>query len=201
MKKISLVLIAMLLPCLMGNTQNKREPTRFAVLPFEDILGNGNTITLAFTQLMLSRLSREETLVARLAKPEKPVQVDRENAIGLGRKQNASLLLAGRIIDASTNQGSTGLPIPTLGRVNSQSVTAKIVAELEVISVATGKTLQVIRAEGKKTVRSNQTWVNSRLGGINLGGNPANASPMGQAMNECAETLVKRLRERSIEKN
>ena len=45
MKKISLVLIAMLLPCLMSNTQNKREPTRFAVLPFEYILGNGNTIT------------------------------------------------------------------------------------------------------------------------------------------------------------
>ena len=83
------------LSCLMGNTQNKREPTRFAVLPFEDILGNGHTITLAFTQVMLSRLSREETLVARLAKPEKPVQGNRETAIGLKERKMLPCCLQG----------------------------------------------------------------------------------------------------------
>ena len=40
MKKISLVLIVVLSPCLLGNTQNKRARVRIAVLPFEDILGS-----------------------------------------------------------------------------------------------------------------------------------------------------------------
>jgi len=65
--------------------------------------------------------------------------------------------------------------------------------EMEIISVATGKTVERLRAEGKETLRSNQTWVNSRLGSINLGGSTPTHSPMGHAMDECAEKLAKRV--------
>ncbi|MCI0422882.1 MAG: hypothetical protein L0387_22025 [Acidobacteria bacterium] len=60
------------------------------------------------------------------------------------------------------------------------------------ISVASGKTL---RSVGKKTVRSNQTWINSRAGVIHLGGNGSPASPLGQAMSECANKLVRQILE------
>ena len=80
MKKISLVLIAMLLPCLTGNAQNKREPSRIVVLPFKDILGSSNASTLAFTEVLLSRLSREEKGVARLANASPMGQVMNECA-------------------------------------------------------------------------------------------------------------------------
>ena len=191
---VSLVLTWVLLLAVQGNAQDKREPIRMAVIPFEDILGNPDATK--FTQVLLSHLSREEKLAARVAKPDKPGTVlDRETALALAKKQDAVYLITGRVIDATTGQGNSGLPIPKLGRVNSNSVSSEVKVEMEIVSVATGRTVERIRAEGEKTLRSNQTWVNSRLGSINLGGSTPTHSPMGPAMNECAEKLVKRMLE------
>ena len=194
---VSLVLTWVLLLAVEGNAQDKREPIRMAVIPFEDILGNATPDAMKFTQVLLSHLSREEKLAARVAKPDKPgtTVLDRETALALAKKQDAVYLITGRVIDATTGQGNSGLPIPKLGRVNSNSVTSEEKVEVEIISVASGKTVERLRAEGKETLRSNQTWVNSPLGSINLGGNPPNQSPLGHAMNECAEKLVKRMLE------
>ena len=191
---VSLVLTWVLLLAVQGNAQDKREPIRMAVIPFEDILGNASPDAAKFTQVLLSYLSREEKLAARIAKPDKPSTVlDRETALALAKKQDATYLITGRVIDATTGQGNSGLPIPKLGRVNSNSVTSEVKVEMEIISVATGKIVERLRAEGEKTLRSNQTWVNSPLGSINLGGSSPNHSPMGLAMSECAEKLVKRM--------
>ncbi len=191
---VSLVLTWALLLAVEGNAQDKREPFRMAVIPFEDILGNASPDAMKFTQVLLSHLSREERLAAKIAKPDKPGTVlDRETVLALAKKHDAVYLITGRVIDATTGQGNSGLPIPRLGRVNSNSVTAEVKVEMETISVATGKTVERLRAEGEKTLRSNQTWVNSRLGSINVGGSTPTHSPMGSAMNECAEKLVKRV--------
>ena len=196
MNIVSLVLTWVLLLAGEGNAQDKRDPIRMAVIPFEDILGNASPDATKFTQVLLSHLSREEKLAARVAKPDKPGTVlDRETALALAKKQDAVYLITGRVIDATTDQGNSGLPIPKLGRVNSNSVTSEVKVEMEIISVASGKTVERLRAEGKETLRSNQTWVNSRLGSINLGGSTPAHSPMGHAMNECAEKLVKRMLE------
>lgn len=193
---VSLVLTWVLLLVDVSNAQDKREPIRMAVIPFEDILGTTSPDATKFTQVLLSHLSREEKLAARVAKPDKPATVlDRETALALAKKQDAVYLITGRVIDATTGQGNSGLPIPKLGRVNSNSVTSEVEVEAEIISVATGKTVERLWAEGKETLRSNQTWVNSRLGSINLGGSTPTHSPMGPAMNECAEKLVKRMLE------
>lgn len=196
MKRISLVLISMLLLGISGKAQDQREPTRVTVLPIENLSGNSNPNTTAFTGMLLSRLSREEKLFGQLAKPDNPtLSVGREVALSLAKKQGASLLLLGKITEATTRQGNSGLPIPPLGRVNSHSTTAEVKVEMEVATVATGMTLQLVQAEARKTVRSNQTWVNSRVGSIHISGNTPNTSPMGLAMNECADKLVRRLLE------
>ena len=117
---VSLVLTWVLWLAVVGNAQDKREPIRMAVIPFEDILGNASPDAMKFTQVLLSHLSREEKLAARVAKPDKPGTVlDRETALALAKKQDAVYLITGRVIEATTGQGNSGLPIPTLGRVNS----------------------------------------------------------------------------------
>ena len=194
MKKISSVLIAVLLLAVGGNAQNSTQPVRVALLPFVDLLGKPTPQTAAFTDLLLSRLIREDELLVKIAVPEKPGSVlDRETALNLGKKQGASLLLIGRIDAADTRQSNNGLPLPTLGRVNSQSSKAEVAVEVDVISVSSGKTLETLRSVGKKTVRSNQTWINSRAGVIHLGGSGSPTSPLGQAMSECSDKLVRQL--------
>lgn len=199
MKMVSSVLIAVLLLASGGNAQNSKQPVRIALLPFVDLLGKPTPQTAAFTDLLLSRLIREDGLLVKIAVPEKPGGLpDRETALNLGRKQGASLLLIGRIGTADTRQSNSGLPVPTLGRVNSQAATAEVAVEVDVISVSSGKTLQTLRSVGKKTVRSNQTWINSRAGVIHLGGNGPPASPLGQAMSECADKLARQIVETSL---
>ena len=196
MKMISLVLIAVLLLASGGNAQNSKQSVRVALLPFVDLLGKPSTQAGVFTDLFLSRLVREDELLVKIAAPDKPGGVlDRETALSLGRKQGASLLLIGRIDAADTRQSNQGLPVPTMGRVNSQTSKAEVGVEVDVISVASGKTLRTLRSVGKKTVRSNQTWINSRAGVIHLGGNGSPASPLGQAMSECADKLVRQILE------
>ncbi|MCI0419427.1 MAG: hypothetical protein L0312_09430, partial [Acidobacteria bacterium] len=69
---VSLVLTWVLLLAVEGNPQGKREPIRMAVIPFEDVLGNASPDAMKFNQVLLSHLSREEKLAARVAKPDKP---------------------------------------------------------------------------------------------------------------------------------
>ena len=196
MKMISLVLIAVLLLASGGNAQNSKQSVRVALLPFVDLLGKPSPQAAVFTDLLLSRLVREDELLVKIAAPDKPGGVlDRETALSLGKKQGASLLLIGRIDAADTRQSNQGLPVPTMGRVNSQTSKAEVGVEVDVISVASGKTLRTLRSVGKKTVRSNQTWINSRAGVIHLGGNGSPASPLGQAMSECADKLVRQILE------
>ena len=196
MKMISLVLIAVLLLASGGNAQNSKQSVRVALLPFVDLLGKPSPQAGVFTDLFLSRLIREDELLVKIAAPDKPGGVlDRETALSLGKKQGASLLLIGRIDAADTRQSNQGLPVPTMGRVNSQTSKAEVGVEVDVISVASGKTLRTLRSVGKKTVRSNQTWINSRAGVIHLGGNGSPASPLGQAMSECADKLVRQILE------
>src|SRR5262245_52230441 len=196
MKMISSVLIAVLLLVLGGNAQSSKQPVRVTLMPFVDLLGKPTPQTAAFTDLLLSRLMREEALLVKSAVPEKPGGVlDREAALNLGKKQGASLLLMGTIDSADTQLSDNGLPVPTLGRVNSQSATAEVVVQVDVISVSSGKTLGALRSNGKKTLRSIQTWINSRAGAIHLGGHGSPASPLGQAMSECSDKLVRQLLE------
>jgi hypothetical protein len=198
MRMISSALIAVLLLAASGNAQNSGQPVRVAMLSFVDFLGKPGPQTLAFTNLLLSRLAREDDLLVKMAVSDKPgVPLDRETALNLGKKQGASLLLVGRMEAADTRQSSHGLPVPALGRVNSHSATAEIAAAVDVISITSGKTLQTLRSVGKKTVRTNQTWINSRTGVIHLGGNGSPASPLGQAMSECADKLVRQLKDLS----
>ena len=199
MKRISSVLIAVLLLASGGNAQSGKQPVRVALLPFVDLLGKPTPQSAAFTDLLLSRLIREDGLLVKIAVPDKLGGVlDRETALNLGKKQGASLLLIGRIDTADTRQSSNGLPLPTLGRVNSQSSKGEVAVEVDVVSVSSGKTLQTLRSVGKKTVRSNQTWINSRAGAIHLGGNGSPASPLGQAMSECSDKLARQIVETSL---
>jgi hypothetical protein len=194
MKTIRRVLIAVLLLAVSSNAQNQGQPIRVVVLPFVDLLGKPGSQAAAFTDLLLSRLAREDELLVKMAVPDKPGAVlDREAALNLGRKQGASLLLLGRVEATETRQSRNGLPVPELGRVNSHSATAKVAAEVDVISVASGRTLETIRSVGKKTERANQTWINGRAGVIHLGGNGSPASPLGQAMSQCADRLAQQI--------
>jgi len=196
MKKISSVLIVVLLLASGGNAQSSKQPVRVALLPFVDLLGRPTTQSAAFTDLLLSRLLREDELLVKIAAPDKPGAVlDRETALNLGKKQGASLLLVGRIDAADTRQSNSGLPLPTLGRVNSQPSKAEVVVDVTVIWVSSGKTLKTLRSVGKKTARFNQTWINSRAGAIHLGGSVSPTSPLGQAMSECSDKLARQVLE------
>jgi hypothetical protein len=194
MKMIRSVLIAVLLLSVSSNAQQQGQPIRVAVLPFVDLLGKSGSQAAAFTHLVLSRLARKDELLVKMAVPDKPgIGIDRETALNLGRKQGAQLLLLGRVEAAETRQSRNGLPVPELGRVNSHSATAKVAAEVDVISLSSGRTLETIRSVGKKTLRAHQTWINSRAGVIHLGGNGSPASPLGQAMTQCADRLVQQI--------
>jgi Curli production assembly/transport component CsgG len=193
MKMIRSVLIAVLLS-VSSNAQHQGQPIRVVVLPFVDLLGKPGSQAATFTDLLLSRLAREDELLVKIAVPDKPgAVIDREIALNLGRKQGARLLLLGRIEAVETRQSRNGLPVPELGRVNSHSATAKVAAEVDVISLSSGKTLETIRSVGKKTARANQTWINSRAGVIHLGGNGSPTSPLGQAMSQCADRLAQEI--------
>ncbi|MCI0624911.1 MAG: hypothetical protein L0387_25265, partial [Acidobacteria bacterium] len=96
---VSLVLTWVLLLAVEGNPQGKREPIRMAVIPFEDVLGNASPDAMKFNQVLLSHLSREEKLAARVAKPDKPGTVlDRETVLALAKKHDALYLITGRVI-------------------------------------------------------------------------------------------------------
>ena len=98
MKMIRSVLIAVLLLSVSSNAQHQGQPIRVAVLPFVDLLGKPGSQAATFTDLLLSRLAREDELLVKMAVPDKPgAVIDREIALNLGRKQGASLLLLGRI--------------------------------------------------------------------------------------------------------
>ena len=179
--------------CIGKQRTKQKLPVRVALLPFVDLLGKPTPQTAAFTDLLLSRLIREDELLVKITVRKARNVLDRETALNLGKKQGASLLLIGRIDAADTRQSNNGLPLPTLGRVNSQSSKAEVAAEIDVISVSSGKTLETLRSVGKKTVRSNQTWINSRAGDIHMGGSGSPTSPVGQAMSECSDKLVRQL--------
>jgi hypothetical protein len=103
------VLIAVLLLSVSSNAQHQGQPIRVAVLPFVDLLGKPGSHAAAFTDLLLSRLAREDELLVKMAVPDKPgAVIDREAALNLGRKQGASLLLLGSIEAVETRQSRNG---------------------------------------------------------------------------------------------
>lgn len=149
----------------------------------------------------LAKLVRLEMIRGRTLRPillELPagstLPLDPSSAAQIGSGAGAALVIAGTVLEAtqqhSSNRAHTGGLLSGLGVGGSVSKqTARVSLDIEVIDAATGQLVKTFEVEGKNTDVGVGMDFSSALGGLGVGDNAWEKSPMGKALREAARKV------------
>ena len=190
-----------------GRAQAQQTPV--GLLPFDVVSVSGAGGDAGAN---LAKLLRLEMIRGRKLRPlllELPagtsLPMDPKNAAKIGTDSGASLVVAGTVIEAtqqySSNRANTGGLLSGIGVGGSVSrQTARVSLDIELIDAATGALVKSFEVEGKNTDVGVGMDLSSALGGLGLGDNAWEKTPMGKALREAArkanDEIVKVARDR-----
>ncbi|HET7616868.1 MAG TPA: CsgG/HfaB family protein [Vicinamibacterales bacterium] len=153
----------------------------------------------------LAKLVRLEMIRGRTLRPillelpaDAALPLDPSNAAQIGAGAGAALVVAGTVVDAtqqhSSNRANTGALLSGFGVGGSVSKqTARVSLDIEVIDAATGQLVKTFEVEGKNTDVGVGMDFSSALGGLGVGDDAWEKSPMGKALREAARKVSEAL--------
>jgi hypothetical protein len=174
---------------------------KVGVLTFEDAAGVGSSFGETVAKFIRSEFLRNKKYLPKFIQYEPKAgeskTIDVEKAIEVGKQNGVDYVVIGTILEAESNQSSTGLGgISVMGqRVGSsaRSVTAKITIQGDLISLKEGKLIESFRTEGNETDRSVGANVSTRWGSMDADDNSITNTPTGRALQRAVEELVKQM--------
>ena len=175
---------------------------RVGIIPLLDATGsNSRTAGVAATQRMIDELSAGRELVGVAVDPDGSLTtgaIDRERVVALGKRNNATYVFVGTVVEAATKESSRGGWLPKIKdnsvHLTVRSIEAKASLDGALYDVATGDRVLTVTTRGSHRDRSYTGRVWSSWGSWDVADDAAfMASPLGKAFLEATREMVKKI--------
>ena len=173
---------------------------RIGVLPFVDARSDAGAagVDVAVSRLVQTAMIRSKRLlgVAIAAGDVTLEGVDVEKAADLGRRQGVDAVLVGTLLEAQTDESTTGGSGPSIfgtsARIGRRSVRATVSLQAELIGVTSRTSIASVEASGKKADNKFSGGVDTLVGSWDVS-DAFLASPLGKALQEAVTDLVHKI--------